>query len=75
MDRFESLEKKVHQAVEQIAILRRERDQIKAESKLLEEENKRIQKLLNESEDWNEKKKVIIARMEKVLKKINALKN
>jgi len=73
MDRLEALEKKVKQAAEQLIALREDRQRLQAELSFLQEENKRTKNLVRENERWQEKK-TLTHRIERVLKKINALK-
>jgi len=73
MDRFEVLEQKVRQAAEEITALREERQKLQAELRFLEEEHKRTKQLSHENEKWQEEKKTIVHRIEKVLKKISSL--
>ncbi len=74
MDRLEALEKKVKQAAEQLIALREDRQRLQAELSFLQEENKRTKNLVRENERWQEEKKTLTHRIERVLKKINALK-
>ena len=73
MDRLEILEKKVHQASEQILKLRQEKQKMQSEMEFLEEENRKSKELLQDSVKWQDQKKAVSTRIEKVLKKLNAL--
>lgn len=73
MDRLEILEKKVHQAAEQLYRLRQEKQKLQSEIEYLEEENKKFKLLLQEKSKWQEQKKAVSTRIEKILKKLSAL--
>ena len=73
MDRLEILEKKVHQAAEQLLRLRHEKEKMQAEIQFLEEENRKAKDLLQDGAKWQEQKKAVSTRIEKILKKLNAL--
>lgn len=74
MDSLETLEKRVRQAAEQLAVLKDEKQKLLAEIKFLEEENERTKGLIRENESLREEKKTVATRIEKVIKKINSLK-
>jgi Cell division protein ZapB len=73
MDRLEILEKKVHQAAEQLLKLRHEKNKMQSEIEFLEEENRKAKLLVHDSSKWQEQKKAAGNRLEKMLKKLNAL--
>jgi hypothetical protein len=74
MDRLETLEKKVQQAAEQLTTLREERQKLLSEIQFLKEENSRTQQLIRKNDTWQDEKKSVSHRIEKILKKINSLK-
>jgi FtsZ-binding cell division protein ZapB len=74
MDSLETLESRVRQAAEQLAVLKDEKQKLLAEIKFLEEENERTKGLIRENESLRDEKKTVAARIEKVIKKINSLK-
>ena len=74
MDKFEFLEKKIKQAAGQIDQLKEERDMLQSELKFLETENKKVKELIEEKHGWTEHKRLITSKVERLLKKINAIK-
>jgi len=73
MDRLDILEKKVHLAAEQLIKLRQEKQKLQAELEFLEEENRKAKLLLHDSGKWQEQKKAVSTRIEKILKRLNAV--
>jgi len=73
MDRLDILEKKVHQAAEQLSKLRQEKQKMTVEIEFLEEENRKSKLLLQDNSKWQEQKKAVSTRIEKIIKKLNAL--
>jgi hypothetical protein len=73
MNQLDILEKKVHQAVEQLHKLRQEKVKMQAELDFLEEENRKTKLLLHENSKWHEQKKAVSTRIEKILKRLGAL--
>ncbi len=73
MERLDILEKKVHQAAEQLSKLRQESIKMRSEIQFLEEENKKAKLLLQDGTKWQEQKKAVTTRIEKIIKKLSAL--
>jgi hypothetical protein len=73
MDRLEVLEKKVQLAAELLLKLRQDKQKMQSEIDYLEEENRKARLLSQENSKWQENKKAIGSRIEKILKKLNAL--
>ena len=74
MNRIEALEKRIIEAALQLTQLKDERKKLKAELESLEQENRQLKNLSNSDGSWKEEKRTLAGRIEKLLKKINALK-
>lgn len=70
MERIEILTRKVHLAAEQLTRMKKEKDKLESELKYLQEENKRVQVLSRENEQFRERHAAIANRIEKLLKKM-----
>jgi regulator of replication initiation timing len=73
VDRLDILEKKVHQAADQLSKLRHESQKMRAEIQFLEEENRKAKLLLEDGTKWQEQKKAVSTRIEKIIKRLSAL--
>jgi len=73
MDRVKILERKIYQVIEKINALQDEKEKLVNEIKFLEEENQRSKHLSKENDKLKEEKKLVIVRIERLLKKINSL--
>lgn len=67
------LEKRVHQAAEQLAGLRQEKNKLLSELKFLEDESKKNHQVVQKYDVWKQEKKAIAVRVEKLLKRITVL--
>ena len=73
MEAVEILEGKVEQAAKQLSALKKERRALDSELRFLEEENKRIKNTLRTVETWPNEKKLLVSKIEKIIKKIDTL--
>ena len=73
MDKIEILEKKIHQAAEQLLDLKEENKKLLSNMKFTETEYKRAGQLIRENDILQEQKKQTASKIEKILKKINSL--
>lgn len=74
MERFEILEKKIRLAVEQIQVLRQEKQKLIEELTALRESGDTAKALTEENETLKDQKKAASNRIEKLLKKLNSIK-
>ncbi|MFC1501728.1 hypothetical protein ACFL58_04715 [Elusimicrobiota bacterium] len=73
MNKVEILDKKVHEVAKELIFLKQERKKLLSDIKFMEEENKKSGDLIRENGSLRELKKTAGARIEKILKKLNAL--
>ena len=73
MDKIEILERKIRQAADQLLDLKEENKKLMSNMKFTEAEYKRAGQLIRENDILQEQKKQVAAKIEKILKKINAL--
>ncbi len=73
MDKFDILDKKIRQAAEQIIALKQENKKLHANIKFMENEHKRASGLIRQNDTLQDERKLMIHRIEKVLKKLNAV--
>lgn len=73
MEHFETLEKKVKQAAEQLTVLREENARLKEKLKFTEEDSKDSKILVTDNRSLKDDKKAVSNRIERLLKKINLL--
>ena len=74
MNKIDTLTSKVKLAVEKINQLKAEKEKLSAELRFQQEENERNRSGFVQSVSWKEEKRNLILKVEKVLKKIDALK-
>lgn len=73
MDRLDILEKKVLQAAELLSKLKQDKEKMQSEIDYLEEENRKAKLLLQDGSKWQDQKKAVSTRIEKILKKLNTI--
>lgn len=71
MERIQNLEEKIKQVVELVARLKGENKKLKEELSFLSEENRRAKQIIKESVVWEEKKRGVQLKLEKMLEKIS----
>jgi hypothetical protein len=74
MEQFEILTRKVHLAAQQISRLKEKCQKLESQVNLSDHDSSRTRELLEENSELRENKKVVISRLEKMLKKLNLLK-
>jgi|GEM_PF-3719926 len=74
MNKIDMLTSKVRLAVEKINQLKAEKEKLNSELRFQQEENERNRLSFVQSVSWKEEKRNLILKVEKVLKKIDALK-
>jgi len=74
MDKIDILENKIRQVAGQLLDLKEENKKLQSNMKFLESENKKSGELIKENGYLKEEKRQLATRVEKVLKKIGALK-
>jgi len=73
VDRLDILEKKVLQAAELLSKLKQDKEKMQSEIDYLEEENRKAKLLLQDGSKWQDQKKAVSTRIEKILKKLNTI--
>ncbi|MFH1259514.1 MAG: hypothetical protein ABII74_06875 [Elusimicrobiota bacterium] len=71
MERIQNLEEKIKQVAELVARLKEENKKLKEELSFLGEENRRAKQIIKESAVWEEKKRGVQLKLEKMLEKIS----
>jgi len=74
MNKIDTLTSKVKLAVEKINQLKAEKEKLNSELRFQQEENEKNRLGFVQSASWKEEKRNLISKVEKVLKKIDALK-
>jgi hypothetical protein len=74
MDRVKTLEIKIRAILAKLQEHIDDKNKLTAEKKFLEEENEKLKSQLKEADRFNEEKKSITAKIEKIIKKINNVK-
>ena len=74
MNKINVLETKIKLAVEKISQLKAEKEKLNAELRFQQEESEKNRLVFAQSATWKDEKKGVILKIEKVLRKIEALK-
>ena len=74
MNKINVLETKIKLAVEKISQLKAEKEKLNAELRFQQEESEKNGLVFAQSATWKDEKKGVILKIEKVLRKIEALK-
>jgi hypothetical protein len=74
MEQFELLTRKVHQAAQQISRLKEKCRKLESQVSLSDHDNSRSRDFMEENSQLRENKKIVISRLEKMLKKLNLVK-